>query len=118
MEDDYPGCGNFIKEGLKLKSVPVEAAEIMLSSLTDSSKKQYDIGLRKWWDFCQRSTIDPFRGSIPDILAFLTKEYKNGASYGTLNCARSAIALIYGPNLGIDPQIKRFFQRNRSIEVS
>ncbi|KAH9641145.1 hypothetical protein HF086_013002 [Spodoptera exigua] len=42
---------------------------------------------------------------------FLVKLYKDeGAQYGTLNCCRSALALIIGEHVGLDESIKRFFK--------
>lgn len=81
-----------------------------MSSLSDSSIKQYDGGLRKWWSFCELEKADPFLVSIPTILAFLTKEFNSGASYGSLNCARSAISFLHDQEIGKNPRIKMFFR--------
>ena len=110
MEDNYPGCGSFVKEAFRLKDVSEEAADVMLLSLTNSTRKQYDCGLKKWWGFCQRENINPYQGSIPEILVFLTEEYSKGMSYGSLNSFRSAISLIYGKELGEDHRVKRFLK--------
>lgn len=37
-------------------------------------------------------------------------EYNHGATHRSLNSFRSAIALIHGPELGENPEIKRFFK--------
>ena len=87
-----------------------EAADVMLLSLTNSTRKQYDCGLKKWWGFCRRENSNPYPGSIPEILVFLTEEYSKGMSYGSLNSFRSAIALIYAKELGEDHRVKRFLK--------
>ncbi|CAD6241292.1 GSCOCG00002622001-RA-CDS, partial [Cotesia congregata] len=64
----------------------------------------------KWWSFCKINEINPLSCTIPNVLVFLTSQYNQGATHGTLNSFRSAIALIYGPNFGENPEIKRFFK--------
>ncbi|XP_071640433.1 uncharacterized protein [Temnothorax longispinosus] len=82
----------------------------MMASLTESSLKQYDSALKKWWSFCSANSVDPFTSSIRDILAGLTDAFEKGVSYSTLNCLRSAISLVVGHEIGQDPNIKRFFK--------
>ena len=54
--------------------------------------------------------MDPFVPSAERLLEFLTGEFERGLAYSTLNCARSAIALITGPALQTDPLVQRFFR--------
>lgn len=61
-------------------------------------------------DFCKKEKIDPFSGSTNNILSFLTEEFKKKASLSSLNCYRSAISLIVGPELGKDEKVQRFFR--------
>lgn len=82
----------------------------MLASLSDSSLKQYDTCLKKWFTFCKRNNLDLFVTNIPDVIAFLTQLYELGAQYGTLNSCRSALSLILDKELGNDDRIKRFFK--------
>ncbi|XP_076236334.1 uncharacterized protein LOC143180473 [Calliopsis andreniformis] len=64
--------------------------------------------LKKWWNFCNEQAENMFTLNIPNILRFLTVEYNNGATYGTINSYRSALALLQGPEVGQNPCIKRF----------
>lgn len=89
---------------------PTESVDIIISSLSESSLKQYNGGLKKWWKFCGINQSDPYQISVPMLLSFLTIQYKNGASYGTLNCFRSAIGKIKGSSLADDSRIKGFFK--------
>lgn len=109
MEKSYPGCRDCVREAYRLKNVPPETADIMISSLTKSSMAQYNSGLSKWWSYCTTSAIDPYGASKTQVLAFLMEEFNKGLSYSSLNCYRSAIGLLYGPDLGEDPLVKRFF---------
>ena len=92
-----------------MKEIPTETHDIVLSSLPQSSWKQYETGLKKWWFFCADKGLDPYRPGIPGTLLFLTDEFNKGGSYGTLNSYRSTLALLAGPDLAKNYIIKRFF---------
>lgn len=79
-------------------------------SITPTTLKQYNSGLRLWWEFCTKESINPFKITVTNVLQFLTLHFKNGATHGTLNSYRSAIAQIAGPELGQDFRLKRFFR--------
>ncbi|CAK1595681.1 unnamed protein product [Parnassius mnemosyne] len=82
----------------------------MLNSLSGNTMKQYDSTLRLWWEYCRTLDIDPYQASVPFILKFLSERFDAGASYGTLNAARSALSLLIGPKVGCDDRLKRFFK--------
>lgn len=82
----------------------------MISSLSPNTLKQYNTGLRLWWVFCNENNLDPYTGSIPYIITFLTNRFNAGASYGTLNSFRSALSLLIGPRVGTDDRLKRFLK--------
>ncbi|XP_024888222.1 uncharacterized protein LOC112465081 [Temnothorax curvispinosus] len=110
LVEDYPGCRNYIRRALQLNETPTESTDIIIASLSESSLKQYNTGLKKWWRFCGVNQSDPYQITVPMVLRFLTIQYKNGASYGTLNCFRSAIGKIQGSSLADDSRIKGFFK--------
>lgn len=93
-----------------MNETPTESTDIIISSLSDSSLRQYNTGLKKWWRFCGVNQSDPYRITVPMVLRFLAIQYKDGASYGTLNCFRSAIGKIHGSSLADDSRIKSFFK--------
>lgn len=82
----------------------------MLNSLSSSTLKQYDSSFKLWWLFCRQNNIDFYQASVPFVLKFLTDRFEAGASYGTVNCTRSALSLIIGPRIGEDDRIKRFIK--------
>lgn len=92
------------------RGTPRSALDIMLNSLANKTYKQYDCALKSWWQFCSKFQLNPYQVSVPYILKFLSERFEAGASYGSLNTARSAIALIMGPKLGADDRVKRFFK--------
>ncbi|XP_011702715.1 PREDICTED: uncharacterized protein LOC105458844, partial [Wasmannia auropunctata] len=110
LEDTYPGSREVIREAFRIKGIPEESIKIFISSLSESSLKQYDASLRKWWLFCTTRRLPLYRVEVLNIIKFLTLEYEKGASYGSLNCTRSAISLISGPEIGKNEIIRRFFK--------
>lgn len=99
--------------------MPSSALEVMLSSLSDSTKSQYTSSFKQWWQYCQSRGIDPLVIRVYDVLDFLSESLNKGSSYGTLNNHRSALSLISGNKVGQDELIKRFmkgaFRRNPSF---
>lgn len=90
--------------------VPEPAMDIMLSSLSNSTFKQYDVCYKKWYHFCNNRGIDLYDHTVADIILFLTHLFNEGAQYSTLNTFRSAISLISSRKLTADDCIKRFFK--------
>lgn len=82
----------------------------MLASLAPNSMKQYDVYLKKWWDFCNANSVNVYDASIPTVIYFLTQLFNDGCQYGTLNTCRSALSLVLGPVLGNDDRLKRFLK--------
>lgn len=96
MARPFPGGREIIREALFQGNVPKDSLDICLLSITPSTLKQYNSGLKLWWEFCAKINVDPFEIAIPNVLQFLTLQFKKGASHGTLNTYRSAIAQIAG----------------------
>ena len=86
------------------------AIEIAFASLSDATIKQYSVVFKPWFSYCQRKSCDPYNAEIKEILEFLSEKFNNGASYGTLNTARSAISLISRIDISDNDGIRRFFK--------
>lgn len=110
MGKGYPGGRNIVRKALELKKLPVGSIEIAMSSITDSSYKQYECCFKKYWKFCSDQKLNPFSCTVPDIIEFLTAIFNTGLSYSSLNSYRSAISLIVGPEVAEDFRMKRFFK--------
>lgn len=83
----------------------------MISSLADSSLKQYNVVIKKWWQFCHQKKINNiFSTDISNILEFMVSQYHSGANYSTLNTCRAALALILGKCVSQDDRIIRFMK--------
>ncbi|XP_049880301.1 uncharacterized protein LOC126376797 [Pectinophora gossypiella] len=106
----YPGCRIAVSEAFIRRGTPNSALNIMLKSLSCNTLKQYNSSLKLWWSFCYKYKVDPYQGSVPFILKFLSECFQRGSSYGSLNTTRSALSLVVGPKVGTDDRIKRFFK--------
>lgn len=83
----------------------------MSASIAENTLKQYNTALKQWWNFCLNLNLDPYAAQDEMVIKFLTEKYYEGASYGTLNTARSAISLINEEaNLAASSSLQRFFK--------
>lgn len=92
------------------KKLPKNTISILISSLTDSTLRQYNSGLKNWWNFCKKLKLDPFQASTEAVLQYLSQCFDNGVSYGTLNTERSAISFISFNDSSNNPIMTRFFK--------
>jgi hypothetical protein len=110
METTYPGGIQIIRGAFLKEGIPSKTIDIMISSLSSSSIKQYNCTLKKWWQYCVTHEIDCYYNDIRTVLDFLTLQYEAGANYPTLNTHRSALSLILGKRVGNDERIGRFIK--------
>lgn len=82
----------------------------MISSLAANTIKQYNTTFRLWWNYCLTNHINYLEASKAALILFLTKQFEDGASYGTLNSHRSAISLLLGNNIGSNEQVSRLLK--------
>lgn len=103
-------CGSYLRQSYQRKQIPNEAVDILLSAVKKSTLVQYNSSFKKWFTFCEKSSIDPLAPSEANLLSFLTQCFKEGASYGTLNTHRSAISHISLNKIGDKPLVSRFLK--------
>ncbi|XP_074099933.1 uncharacterized protein LOC141528010 [Cotesia typhae] len=109
-DDSYPGSRQIIREAFLRKNLPESSLAILTASLAESTIKQYNSSLKDWWMFSIVKERDPFDVDASSVLDFLSQKFKEGAAYGTLNTARSAISLISAVDITTDHNIARFFK--------
>lgn len=110
MGKDYIGGRNIIRRVLQLGGVPLTSLDICMASITTGTIKQYNSGLKLWWEFCKQEGRNIFTISVSDVLRFLTLYFNKGASYSTLNSYKCAIAQIAGLDFANDFRLRRFFK--------
>ena len=82
----------------------------MLSSIAESTLKQYEKPLRLWWLHCQAHNTSPFEANMPNVMIFLNEQQKTVNSYSSLNICRSAISLLMSNELGKHSDVNRYFR--------
>lgn len=92
------------------KGISPNVADIIVESLSLNSFNQYDVYLKRWYEYCKIHNISIFDATITSVANFLAKQFEEGAQYGTLNSCRSALSLLLGDNLGQNETLKRFFK--------
>lgn len=89
--------------------------DICLSSITASTIKQYNGGLKQWWLYRKNNNLKLFSTSVPEVLEFFTLHFKKGASFVVLSSYRAALTQILSSELLSDIRIKRFFKGIHSL---
>ncbi|KAJ8976642.1 hypothetical protein NQ317_011150 [Molorchus minor] len=65
-----------VSKSYKLKGLSDNTTEILMSSISTSTRKQYYTGLKLWRIFCQQSKITIYHFSVPVILKFLSELFE------------------------------------------
>lgn len=81
-----------------------------MASFSQNTLSQYNCTYKLWWQFCVANSLNPYSGSPSDIMIFLTELFNKGATYGTLNCHRSALSLLLGSIVTSNDQVKRLLK--------
>lgn len=85
--------------------------DVLLDSLSDSTKKQYNTAYKLWWTYCNEHEIRKFEASATDVISFFQDIYqKKSFKYGSFNNIRSALALILPEGLGSNILIRRYLK--------
>ena len=101
---------HFIAQGLSR-----ETANIISASWRKSTKQQYIVYIKKWQRFCLEHHLNWTHTKVGKLFAFFNSLYKNGASYNTINTARSALASVIfledkRYTISTHPWISRYFK--------
>ncbi len=102
-----------LRQALEAQGISADAAKVIESSTSQSTKAQYRPHIQRWRIFAAERGEDPLNGSVSTVINFLAEQMKRGLGYSSLNTARSAIASITlgGENsLGNHPLIKKFMK--------
>jgi len=70
------GAKSLVCEALKMKGTSEEIIQEILSSLSDSTWKQYNASLKRWQAFCKAQNFQVFEPSCESLLAFLKDRHQ------------------------------------------
>ena len=80
-----------VRHSLRARGVSEKASAVILHSWRETTRQQYHVCLKKWYDFCTKRGLDPCSVSPVKALDFLTELFEKGLGYSALNTARSAL---------------------------
>ena len=81
------------------------ASDLVMDSWRPATKKAYNSYIKQWHQYTELNDIK--NPTHIDLMNFLGKLFSNGASYNTINLARSAIAAYLNSNIGKHPLVCR-----------
>nr|CAI5824339.1 unnamed protein product [Callosobruchus analis] len=83
----------------------------MLSSISESTIRQYSNTYKLWYEYCTTKNIPLYRASVKEVITFLQGLYSQGNHrYGTFNTHRSALSLILHSEVGNNSLLKRYLR--------
>nr|CAH7767580.1 unnamed protein product [Callosobruchus chinensis] len=83
----------------------------MLSSISESTVKQYSHTYKLWHKYCTENNLPLYEAPVAEVIQFLHQLFSNGNHlYGTFNSHRSALSLILPKDLSNNPLLKSFLK--------
>ena len=105
-----PGIGGFLKD----RGLSQQAAELVLQSWRESTRKQYNPYIKRWQLYCSERQIDSISAPIEAGVNYLAELYNTSIGYSALNTARSVLSsyviLPDGLQFGTHPLVRRFMK--------
>ena len=105
-----PGMGGSLKNRGPLQ----QAAELVLQSWRENTRKQYNPYIKRWQLYCSERQIDSISAPIEAGVNYLAELYNTSIGYSALNTAGSALSsyviLPDGLLFGTHPLVRRFMK--------
>ena len=105
---------SFVRESYKDKGLKDETIELLMNSWREKTKLQYNVYLKRWFEFSRESIENPLRPTLHDGMEFLTYLFSQGYSHGQISRARSAISVLIDQvndiSFGRHPLVKRLMK--------
>ena len=92
-----------IRKVFETQGLSERAIQLIMSSWSEGTKKQYAPHLFRWFEFCKNQKIsNPFNASVNNGIEFLSDYfYNDNAGYSLMNTARSALSAVIPPFAGM-----------------
>lgn len=84
--------------------------EAIISSITASTRKQYNICYQHWWRFCHAGGLDPYTCDLQRVINFLNSLFNQKKSFSTINSYKSALKLVFNIQGQDDDFLKRYMR--------
>ena len=100
-----------IRKNLVNNGLSEQAAELVLASWRPSTKKLYDVYIKKWIIYAKENNCSTYNPVIQDVLNFLAALFHDGNGYSVINSARCSLSAflpyIDGKSVGSHPLVCR-----------
>jgi len=74
--------------------LPVSALRLYFNSCTKSTWIQYEMVMKKYFDYCKQRNVNPFSSSLDIAISFISSLFDNGFGYSYINLARSSLSTL------------------------
>ena len=85
---------SYILEKLQEQNLQTDTINIIIQSWQKTTQKQYEVYIKKWFQFCDRGHIHLVETTEDYVLKFLTERFQAKLSYSSINTARSAVSQL------------------------
>jgi len=79
----------------KTAGLSESAAALAGEARRASTRKTYNVRIRKYRKWCKRKQVDPYKASVGDVADFFTEVFKDGGSVNSVRSCRSAVKAIH-----------------------
>ena len=110
-----------IAQRLKEKGFSSDASRLFMQSWRPATQAAYNVYINKWKVYCASHGVDPLQPSTTHVCNFLAHLFHEGASYSTINTARSALSsfvpseIPLGTNSDVCRLVKGVFEERPAL---
>lgn len=73
---------SIIREAFLASGINEQAADVMLSSISSNTLKQYLPSIVDWAKYCNFRGLSLTNPKVPEVVIYLTQKFQDGLSYG------------------------------------
>ena len=116
-----PSRMDVIRKHLTDRGFSSGATDLIISSWSSGTDKQYNSAWKRWCSWCKQREVDIIQAPIEQVGNFLSDCYDEGKGYSTLNSYRSALSSTLSPvnncAVGSHPLITRLLKGIYSLRT-
>ncbi|XP_053406385.1 uncharacterized protein LOC123525594 [Mercenaria mercenaria] len=114
VEENDSNCMSCVRKIFRQRGFSKEAARIFMCSWKSGTKRQYQMYISRWLQYCRGEKISEISITVVNVIEFLTILFTNGLGYSAINTARGALSafglVVDGYHVGSHPDVTRFMK--------
>lgn len=107
-------CMSSVRDSFRKRGFSEQTTKVLMSSWKPGTRKQYQVYIRKWFQYCNEKQINKVQITLEDVLEYFSTLYQNGLQYSGLNTARGALSslgiTLDGISVGKHPMVIRYMR--------